>query len=123
MGKPKIIGYESDPNNWHAPRLPELTFDSEGMSIPWVWHDSQGRPVEVQHYLTPKESHELMIRCGLKPVYAERPFRAVPAFGGWRLYCKWCDTTTLLGGDLLPHDAAEVHMRWVHPEDAKGWDR
>lgn len=53
-----------------------------------------------------------------RPMYKERPFRAWPAFGGYRVYCKRCKTTTLTGGQL-PHDTAARHRCLYNPEESK----
>ena len=51
-----------------------------------------------------------------RPMYKERPFRAWPAFGGYRVYCKRCKTTTLTGG-CFPHDTASAHRCLYNPEE------
>lgn len=51
-----------------------------------------------------------------KALYEPRPFRACPAFGGYRVYCKRCKTTTLTGGQF-PHDTATDHRCLYNPEE------
>ena len=50
-----------------------------------------------------------------KPLYEPRPFHAKPAFGGYRVYCKRCKTTTHIGVDHLPHDTATRHRCLYDP--------
>jgi hypothetical protein len=102
MGKPEIIGYQHDPDNWSAPQLPEMTF--AGGEI-WVYRG--GTPVRR---IEPHELDGFMRYHGYKRVYRERQFHAWPAFGGYRLRCKECDRTGLIGGDVLPHDYASKHQ-------------
>lgn len=52
-----------------------------------------------------------------RAIYEERPFRAWPAFGGYRTYCKRCKTTTHTGTDHLPHDVAARHRCLYNPKD------
>ena len=52
-----------------------------------------------------------------RPMYKERPFRAWPAFGGYRTYCKRCKTTTHTGTDHLPHDVAVRHRCLYDPKE------
>ena len=51
-----------------------------------------------------------------RPIYRTRPFRAWPAFGGYRVYCKRCKTTTLTGR-CFPHDTATRHRCLYSPEE------
>ena len=118
MGKPKIIGYETNHDlAYSTPSLPEMTFDSDGISIPWQYIGYDGMPFEAPRYLTNTEVDQMMRECGMKPVYEERPFRAWPAFGGYRVYCKRCKTTTHIGVDHLPHDTASAHRCLYNPEE------
>lgn len=57
-----------------------------------------------------------------RPMYEERPFRAWPAFGGYRVYCKRCKTTTHIGTDHLPHDTASAHRCLYNPEEISDAD-
>ena len=52
-------------------------------------------------------------------IYAPRPFRAWPAYGGYRVYCKRCKTITLTGGGPFhqPHDIASQHHCLYDPKD------
>lgn len=50
-------------------------------------------------------------------IYAPRPFRAWPAYGGYRVYCKRCKTTTLSNAERLPHDVATDHRCLYDPKD------
>lgn len=54
-----------------------------------------------------------------KALYKERPFRAWPAYGGYRVYCKRCKTITLTGGGPFhqPHDIASRHRCLYDPKD------
>lgn len=54
-----------------------------------------------------------------RPMYKERPFRAWPAHGGYRVYCKRCKTTTLTGGGQFhqPHDIASRHRCLYNPKE------
>jgi hypothetical protein len=118
MGKPKIIGYKTNHElTYSTPNLPEMTYDSDGISIPWQYIGKDGMPFEAPRYLTNRELDQLMHECGMKPVYAERPFHARPAFGGYRVYCKRCKTTTHIGVDRLPHDTANAHRCLYNPEE------
>jgi hypothetical protein len=117
MGKPKIIGYQTNHGlPYPTPNLPEMTYDSDGISIPWQYIGNDGMPFEAPRYLTNTELDQLMRECGMKPVYAERPYRAWPAHGGYRVYCKRCKTTTLTGG-CFPHDTASAHRCLYNPEE------
>lgn len=117
MGKPKIIGYQTNHElTYSTPNLPEMTYDSDGISIPWTYLDGDGRPFEAPRYLTNRELDQMMRECGMKPLYEERPFRAWPAHGGYRVYCKRCKTTTLTGG-CSPHDTASAHRCLYNPEE------
>jgi hypothetical protein len=118
MGKPEIIGYEPDPDRyWSSPSQPEMTFDSDGISIPWQYIGSDGRPFEAPRYLTNTEVDQLMRECGMKRVYKERRMKAYAAHGGYRLYCKNCMTTTLTNAEKLPHDTAIAHRCLYTPDD------
>lgn len=50
-----------------------------------------------------------------RALYKERPFRAWPAFGGYRVLCKRCETITLTG-NVFPHDTASRHQCLYTPE-------
>lgn len=107
--KPEIIGYQTDPNNWWAvPYIPEITMDSEGISVPEPSWDRFGRMHEEQRYLQPDEVDAFMRHHGMKRMYRDRQFHASPVHGGYRLRCRKCDKTTLTAG-YLPHDAALLH--------------
>lgn len=117
MGKPKIIGYKTNHDlTYNTPSLPEMMFDSDGISIPWRYIGNDGRPFEAPRYLTNAEYDQMMRECGMKPVYEERPFRAWPAHGGYHVHCKRCKTTTLTGGQC-PHDTASRHRCLYSPEE------
>lgn len=116
MGKPEIIGYETDHSRaWDCPETPEITFDAEGISIPWTALDAHGNFFTYQRYLKEYEIDPFMRKHGMKRVYKERPFRAWPAFGGYRVLCKRCDTITLTG-NVFPHDTASRHQCLYTPE-------
>lgn len=118
MGKPKIIGYKTNHAlTYGTPRLPDMTFDSDGISIPWSYIDNHGNRFEAPRYLTDTEVDQMMRECGMKRIYEERPFRAWPAFGGYQTYCKRCKTTTHTGTDHLPHDVATRHRCLYDPKD------
>jgi hypothetical protein len=98
VGKPEIIGYQSDPLNWSAPRLPDMTFDLDGF-----WIDG---PTGVRELV--KDVDGFMRYHGMKRVYKPREFRADRiGNGNYGLYCKTCGIYAETG--LLPHDAAELH--------------
>jgi hypothetical protein len=103
VGKPEIIGYQADPGNWSAPRLPEMTFDPDGV---WVSGETGVRELV-------EDVDGFMRYHGYKRVYKPRNFRATARFGGYRFHCKECDTTTLTSG-YLPHDFAELHAKQDH---------
>lgn len=114
MGKPEIIGYQTDPDRWWAvPYMPEVTMDSEGISVPEPSWDRCGRMHEEQRYLQPDEVDAFMLHHGMKRVYRERRYRATPThdgyrLNGWKLYCKRCETATM-STEKLPHDLALAH--------------
>lgn len=117
MGKPKIIGYKTNYElTYSTPNLPEMTFDSDGVSILWTYLDSDGHVFQAPRYLTNTEVDQMMRECGMKPIYEERQFRAWPAFGGYRVFCRRCKTTTLTGGQF-PHDTASRHRCLYDPKD------
>jgi len=98
MGKPEIIGYRADPDNWSAPRLPEMTFDPDGM-----WVDG---PAGVRELI---EDEDAFYRYhGYKRAYKPREFRAEWRHGGYRVHCKTCGTSSLYAG-YLPLDAVRDH--------------
>ena len=100
MGKPEIIGYRADPDNWSAPRLPEMTFDPDGM-----WVDG---PAGVRELI---EDEDAFYRYhGYKRVYKPRNFSAHPRNnGGHYVHCKTCGGTSWTV--LLPHDYAVMHAK------------
>lgn len=51
-----------------------------------------------------------------KALYEERQFRARPVFGGYRVFCKRCRTTTFTCGQF-PHDTASRHRCLYDPKD------
>lgn len=114
MSKPEIIGYQTDPDNWWAaPVSPEITIDSEGISVPHPYWDTHGRLYEEPRYLQPDEVDAFMRHHGMKRVYRERRYRATPThdgyrLNGWKLYCKHCQTATM-STEKLPHDLALSH--------------
>jgi hypothetical protein len=114
MGKPEIIGYQIDPERrWSVPRMPDITYDSDGIQIPCIGIDNHGEPFETTRYLGDDEIDGFMRHHGMKRVYKPREFRAKPAYGGYRIHCKTCGTTTLTSG-YLPHDSARMHAEREH---------
>lgn len=114
MGKPEIIGYQTDPDRWWAmPQAPEITMDSEGISVPRPYWDRNGRMYEEQRYLAHEEVDAFMRAHGMKRVYRPRPYRATPThdgyrLNGWKLYCTRCQRATM-STEKLPHDLAVGH--------------
>lgn len=110
MTRPEIIGYQTDPDNWWAmPQAPEITMDSEGISVPEPSWDRSGRMHEQQRYLQPDEVDAFMRHHGMKRVYRDRRFRAKPlGYGDYELHCRKCGKTTETV-NILPHDAATRH--------------
>jgi len=104
MGKPEIIGYQADPLNWSAPSLPSISIDADGL-----WVERNG----TRRHLPPESVDEFYLRHGYKRVYKPREFHAKPAYGGYRIHCRTCDTTTLTSG-YLPHDSAKMHAEREH---------
>jgi hypothetical protein len=114
MGKPEIIGYQNDPDNWDTPELPEMTFDVDGVSIPW-WEidDRTGMPFKTTRRIEPDALDGFMRHHGMKRVYKPREFRAdAIGNGNYGLYCKTCGIYAETG--LLPHDAAKLHADSNH---------
>ena len=110
MTKPEIIGYQTDPDNWWAaPLAPDITMDSSGISVPEPSWDRSGRMHEEQRYLQPDEVDAFMRHHGMKRVYKPHNFHAEPVHGGYRVYCKRCETATLTNAEVLPHDLALRH--------------
>jgi len=107
MGKPEITGYEFDPYTPASIDMPELTFDSDGISIEAWERDKYGQSFTYRKYLTNIEVDQLMRASGMKRIYKPRNFRAHPAYGGYRIFCRRCRTTTLTAN--LPHDVASRH--------------
>jgi hypothetical protein len=102
MGKPETIGYQNDPDNWSAPRLPDMAIDSDGF---WI-----ERPGGVRE---PVEDVDGFMRYhGYKRVYKPRNFRAVRETSGYHVYCKTCDDTSWTG--IPPHDYAVWHTSRYH---------
>ena len=122
MGKPKIIGYKTNHElTYSTPNLPEMTFDSDGISIPWQYIGNDGMPFEAPRYLTNREVDQMMRECGMKPVYEERPYRVTPThdgyrLNGWKLYCKRCKTATM-STVHLPYKLAANHRCLYNPEE------
>lgn len=110
MSKPEIIGYQTDPDNWWAaPQSPEITFDSQGISVPRPYWDAQGRLYEEPQYLQPDEVDAFMRHHGMKRLYKPRDFFAEPlGEGDYSLHCRKCGKTTQTV-KILPHDAALRH--------------
>jgi hypothetical protein len=108
MGKPEIIGYQNDPNNWSAPRLPDMAIDSDGF---WI-----ERPGGVRRLV--EDVDGFMRHHGYKRVYKPREFHAVPGgYGEYYVYCKTCPTH--FATTLLPHDAAKLHTKVKHHHSAE----
>jgi hypothetical protein len=113
VGKPEIIGYRADPDNWSAPELPEMTIDSEGFQVPCISIGYDGKPFEDTRYLGEDEIDGYMRHHGYKRVYKPRNFRADSIGNGdYGLYCKTCGIYAETG--LLPHDAAKLHAERKH---------
>lgn len=109
MTKPEIIGYQTDPDRWWAmPQAPEITMDSDGISVPRPYWDRNGGMYEEQRYLDSDEVDRFMRDHGMKRIYRDRQFHAKPKYGGYLLYCRTCETNTLTSG-YLPHDSALRH--------------
>lgn len=51
-----------------------------------------------------------------KALYEPRQFRAWPVFGGYRVFCKRCKTTTFTCGQF-PHDTASRHHCLYNPKE------
>lgn len=116
MGKPKIIGYKTNHElPYPTPSLPEMTYDSDGISIPWTYLDNYGNPFEAPRYLTNREVDQLMRECGMKPLYEERQFHASLVLDLYHVYCKNCMTTTITNPEHLPHDTASRHRCLYSP--------
>lgn len=104
MGKPEIIGYQSDPNNWSAPPMPSIAIDPDGL---WVERPGSRR------YVPPDEVDNLYRSHGWKRVYKPRKFHAdVIGNGNYGLFCKFCGIYAET--ELLPHDAAKLHAERYH---------
>jgi len=103
VGKPEIIGYQHNPDNWSAPRLPDMTIDSDGF---WV-----ERPGGVRRLV--EDVDGFMRYHGYKRVYKPRENRAKPYRNGYRGYCKTCDITWYTDNQL-PHDYAITHAQKYH---------
>jgi hypothetical protein len=118
MGKPEIIGYQNDPDNWDTPELPEMTFDSDGVSIPWWEIDSRtGMPFKTARRIEPDAMDSFMRYHGYKRVYKPREFRADPlGDGSYGVYCSTC--VCYFQTELLPHDAAKLHAEVNHHRPA-----
>lgn len=110
MGKPEITGYQTDPDNWWAaPVSPEITIDSEGISVPHPYWDTHGRLYEEPRYLQPDEVDAFMRHHGMKRIYKRRNFHAKPlGNGGYLIHCLRCSAATETV-NILPHDAALQH--------------
>jgi hypothetical protein len=112
MGKPEIIGFEHDPNRseWKDAPFEWITDAITGREL----FSRGGYPMRE---LTYDNRVEVWRGFGFRPTYKPRPFRAWPAFGGYRVYCKRCKTTTHIGVDHLPHDTASAHRCLYNPEE------
>jgi hypothetical protein len=110
MGKPEIIGYQTDPNatreeQEHA-ELYEYGIDGGELYL-------RRNGSDVKHYKQSEDWDVWMRWLGMKRVYKPREFHAKPAHGGYRILCKTCGTTTLTSG-YLPHDSAKMHAEREH---------
>lgn len=119
MGKPEIIGWTSDPDNWSAPQLPEMTFDSNGVSIPCIGIDDHGDPYETTRYLGEDELDGFMRHHGYKRVYKPRNFRAKRRSDGYSVYCGVCNDSAYTDRHL-PHDFAKIHAEKMR-HYSTGW--
>jgi hypothetical protein len=115
MGKPEIIGYQTDPDNWSAPRMPDITYDSDGIQIPCISIGYDGKPYEDTRYLGEDEIDGFMRHHGMKRVYKPREFHAGSAGedGSYRVHCKTC-AIDFIAVNMLPHDAAKLHVESGH---------
>lgn len=118
MGKPEIIGYQTDHERiWSTPRMPDITYDSTGISVPCLSIGYDGKPYEDTRYLADDEVDGFMRHHGMKRVYKPREFRADSiGNGNYGLYCKTCSIYAETG--LLPHDAAKLHAERKHHQPA-----
>jgi hypothetical protein len=105
MGKPEIMGYQTDPANWSAPPMPAIAIDSDG-----AWMES------LSGMRTPIEDVDAFYRYhGWKRVYKPREFRASPRDSGYEIKCNTCGTVSwAIGYRQLPHDWAVTHARSAH---------
>jgi len=113
VNKPEITGYEFDPFAHAVMDMPELTYDSDGVSIEAWDSDKNGYPFSYRKYLTNTELDQLMRAAGMKRVYKERRFHARYETGhnkGWlSVTCRTCNQTTAAHTGHLPHDVAMRH--------------
>jgi hypothetical protein len=113
MGKPEIIGYQTDHERmWSTLPMPNLTYDSEGVYVSDTKIGFGGMSCEHRRYLDADEFDALMRHHGMKRVYKPREFHAAWRHGGYRLICRTCGTEYKTA--LPPHDASKLHAERNH---------